>query len=157
MTVTVNFGSDADADGVNDDADLCANTAPNDPVDAVGCSDAQVDADGDAVCDLDAASGGPSECTGIDACADTLIPEAAPTVKLKPNHWALTSNGDLDVDFKLFNTMKSKSKGAGRSYSVGDTAGCSCEQIIVAQGLGKGQIKHGCSIETMDDWLELMQ
>jgi len=34
--------------------------------------------------------------------------------------------------------------------------GCSCEQIIDAQGLGGGHAKHGCSISVMDDWVELV-
>ena len=38
---------DTDGDGVNDDVDLCPGTATGDPVDADGCSDAQLDTDGD--------------------------------------------------------------------------------------------------------------
>jgi len=43
MTVTVDFidTTDTDADGVFDVDDLCPDTAPDDPVDANGCSDAQ--------------------------------------------------------------------------------------------------------------------
>jgi hypothetical protein len=50
--------------------DLCPDTAPADPVDAYGCSDAQVDADGDGVCAPGAPSGGPSGCTGVDWCGE---------------------------------------------------------------------------------------
>ena len=179
MTVTVNFGTDTvtvtdtDSDGVYDDHDFCADTALGAVVDGVGCSDAQVDADGDSVCDPDAASGGPSMCAGIDYCADTMNPEAiVPTVRLKHNRWALMTSNDSDFDTITRVNRRDSGKGRGRgrgrgkgsgsgrgpdrSYSVGDTAGCSCEQIIEAQGLGKGHAKFGCSSGALDDWLELM-
>ena len=42
------------------------------------------------------------------------------------------------------------------SYTVEETAGCSCEQIIELQDLGLGHTYHGCSISAMDDWVELV-
>jgi predicted extracellular nuclease len=87
---------------------------------------------------------------GDDFCPGTTIPEAAPTVRLGVNRWALME-GDTDFD-----TTAPNDKGPNRSYSTTDTAGCSCEQIIGAQGLGNGHIKFGCSIEAMDDWVELV-
>ncbi len=62
---------DADTDGVGDDDDACSGTGPGAPVDANGCSDAQVDEDGDGVCNSGALSSGPSGCTGDDACSGT--------------------------------------------------------------------------------------
>jgi hypothetical protein len=63
---------DSDRDGVpdnfNDDMDLCPITAPSDPVDEAGCSDTQVDSDGDGICTAGASSSGPSSCTGSDNC-----------------------------------------------------------------------------------------
>jgi len=59
---------DTDGDGISDTSDLCPGTAPAAPVDGVGCSDAQVDSDGDTVCDPGAPSVGPSGCTGSDNC-----------------------------------------------------------------------------------------
>jgi hypothetical protein len=86
-----------------------------------------------------------------DMCPATVIPESVPTNKLKPNHWALT-DGDM-----LFDTVtRGMGNGPGRGYSTSDTAGCSCEQIIEAQGLGDGHTKHGCSISAMDDWVKLV-
>jgi hypothetical protein len=61
---------DDDGDSVPDNLDLCAATAAAAAVDSAGSSDAQVDGDGDGVCDPDAASGGPSMCTGTDAFPD---------------------------------------------------------------------------------------
>ncbi len=59
---------DSDADGVIDGLDLCPGTAAGAPVDGAGCSDAQVDADGDGLCDPNAPSTGPSACSGVDNC-----------------------------------------------------------------------------------------
>jgi hypothetical protein len=140
---------DADGDGVNDDEDLCPDTAPEAAVDAVGCSDAQVDGDGDGVCNDGAVSNGPSTCVGADACPGTVIPEGVPTVRLSTNRWALVDN-DLEFD-----TTAPNGKDPDRSYSTADTGGCSCEQIIGALGLGTGQEKFGCSISTMDGWVAL--
>ena len=85
-----------------------------------------------------------------DYCPDTVIPEGVPTVRLGTNRWALT-DGDFDFD-----TTAPNGKGPGRSYSTAGTAGCSCEQIIDAQGLGDGHSKFGCSISAMDDWISFV-
>jgi hypothetical protein len=86
----------------------------------------------------------------LDVCPGTMIPET-PSKGLGVNRFALT-DGDFDFD-----TTASLGTGPGRSYSTEDTAGCSCTQIIGAQGIGKGHAKFGCSIEVMDDWVQLMQ
>jgi hypothetical protein len=44
-------------------------------------------------------------------------------------------------------------RGSERRYTVADTGGCSCTQIVAAQGLGAGQTQYGCSIGTMDTWV----
>ncbi len=66
---------DSDGDGVNDCIDLCAATLAGEPVDVLGCSDAQVDEDGDGVCDAGAVSEGPGECLlgDGDQCPGTPI------------------------------------------------------------------------------------
>jgi len=97
------------------------------------------DADGDGVLDDD------------DFCPDTAIPEGVPTVQLRPNSWAL-----VDGDFEFDTLIKGKGLGPNRSYLIDDTAGCSCEQIIEVQGLGGGHTKFGCSIDVMDNWVELV-
>lgn len=84
-----------------------------------------------------------------DVCPATVIPESVPTVGLKPNRWALVDNNPE------FDTV-TKRKGPGGGYSTTDTAGCSCTQIVEAQGLGNGHTKHGCSIGAMEDWVDLV-
>jgi hypothetical protein len=88
-----------------------------------------------------------------DLCPDnTQVPEnVVPTVRLNPNHWAL-----IDDDYVFDTLIKGKGKGPNRSYTIEDTRGCSCEQIIYMQGLGAGHTKFGCSISAMDDWVELV-
>ena len=93
-----------------------------------------------------------------DNCPGTVIPESVPSKKLKNNHWALT-DGDFEFDTASSDKGSKKSKksnGGDRSYSTSETAGCSCEQIIEAQGLGKGQMKYGCSAGVMDNWVKLV-
>lgn len=101
------------------------------------CKAAFVDTDDDGVSDAE------------DMCPDTDVPErSVPTRGLEPNHFALM-DGDA-----LFDTLeRGRGKGPDRSYSIEETAGCSCEQIIDVMGLGNGHRKHGCSIGAMDDWV----
>ena len=148
---TIPVDDDDDDDGVPNDDDLCPDPAMGDAVDAVGCSAAQVDRDGDSVCDPNAVSSGPGICTGYDICPDNTLFEGVPTVRLNPNHWAL-----IDDDYVFDTVLKGKGKGPNRSYTIEDTHGCSCEQIIYMQGLGDGHTKFGCSISAMDDWVELV-
>jgi predicted extracellular nuclease len=137
--------SDFDADGDPDDADNCRITANPDQADPDGdgvgdaCDNCpttpnplQLDADHDGVAD---------ECK--DKCLGTAIPEGVPTNGLNPNHWALV-DGD-----GIFDTTETPA----HRFTVQETAGCSCEQIVVSLGFGKGQAKHGCSQGTMEDWI----
>ncbi|GMV42537.1 MAG: hypothetical protein AMXMBFR64_42530 [Myxococcales bacterium] len=117
------FPDDADGDGLGDACDLCPFDAGN-------------DADGDGL------------CSDQDLCSGTVLPEVGvPTSgKLGVNHWA-DVNGD-----GVFDTTAPKGKGPGRSYTIAQTGGCSCGQIVAATGIGEGHLKHGCSISTMDCW-----
>ncbi len=85
-----------------------------------------------------------------DVCAGTVIPEGVPTQGLGTNRHALV-DGD-----GVFDTVAPGGGGPGVVYTLGDTAGCSCEQIIIAQGLGQGHVKHGCSGGEMQNWVDLV-
>jgi len=85
-----------------------------------------------------------------DVCPATVIRENVPTNSMGTNRFALTDEDGV------FDTKAPKGKGPKRHFDIGDTAGCSCEQIIEAQGLGNGHTKFGCSISAMDDWVELV-
>ena len=129
---------DTDNDGVPDDDDICPDTPAGDAVDANGCSDAQLDTDNDGVSDAD------------DNCPGTVIPESVPTRSLGVNRFALVDGDDV------FDTTSPKGKGPRRGYTIANTTGCSCTQIIDALGLGNGHTKFGCSISAMDDWVLLV-
>jgi predicted extracellular nuclease len=85
-----------------------------------------------------------------DVCPGTVIPEMLDR-ELGKNRFALT---DADFDF---DTSAPNGKGPGRSYSTVDTAGCSCNQVIDALGLGNGHKKFGCSIGVLDNWVKANQ
>jgi hypothetical protein len=137
--------SDADGDGIVDDDDVC----PLDP--NPDQADADADGAGDAcdACPLDAANDADADgvCGDVDVCADTAIPElTVPSVSLGNDRHAL-----MDGD-GLFDTVL-PGGGLSTSFTIEDTAGCSCEQIIDAQNLGKGHRKHGCTTEAIQAWI----
>jgi hypothetical protein len=68
---------DSDGDGALDGSDLCPGTAEGAPVGGKGCSDAQVDADADGICDPGAPGMGPFVCTGSDNCRTVYNPDQA--------------------------------------------------------------------------------
>jgi hypothetical protein len=96
------------------------------------------DSDGDGVTD------------DADYCPGTVIPESVPTETLGTNRFALTD------DDRVFDTSYPKGAGPGADFDIFDTGGCSCEQIVVEQDLGKGHLKFGCSLGEMEDWVELI-
>lgn len=121
------LAGDADGDGAGDDVDNCPAVANPD----------QADADGDGLGDA------------CDACATgTVIPEGAPTVALQPNHYALV-DGDTTFD----TAAPGKGNAPRPTFTLDDTRGCSCEQIVAELALGAGQLMHGCSLGTMEDWV----
>ena len=94
------------------------------------------DSDGDGVTD------------DADYCPATVIPEAAPTRELRTNRFALVD------DDRIFDTKDPNGTGPQVTFDIFDTAGCSCEQIVIEQALGKGHLKFGCSLGEMEEWVE---
>lgn len=80
----------------------------------------------------------------LDVCPDTVIPERAPTRRLRFGRYALT---DDDTGFDTI---------GGRfapRYTTLDTAGCSCEQIVDrAFYAGRLNLYYGCSRAVMLIW-----
>ena len=97
-----------------------------------------VDSDGDGVAD------------DMDLCAGTATPEVSvpKSGHLNPNHYAVMDNGSL-----FTREFRGKGSGADAEFSLDDTHGCSCEQIIEAMGLGEGLRKYGCSRGVMLEWI----
>ncbi len=161
---------DADEDGVGDASDNCPITANTDQADADGdglgdacdnCPDLanpeQDDADDDGqgdVCDscpLDAHddADGDGVCGDEDACPDTVLPES-PTEGLRPNHHA-----DLDGDGVFDTLVAGRGKAPLRTFTLLDTRGCSCADVVAATQSGDGHLKHGCSAGLLLDWIAL--
>ncbi len=85
----------------------------------------------------------------VDVCLGTAVPEAIPTHFLKANRFALM---DADV---VFDTATPVGVGPSSTFTLEQTAGCSCEQIIAELGLGTGQERFGCSRSVLLQWIEL--
>jgi predicted extracellular nuclease len=81
----------------------------------------------------------------LDVCADTRIPESVPTAELRANHYALV-DGD-----GVFDTVTGRNPAS--TFTIDDTRGCSCEQILDRTGLAVGQRLFGCSVDTMKQWI----
>ncbi len=175
--VVMPANTDADDDGIDDDADNCPAVANADQADLDGdgigdaCDDDrdgdgvdddadncpaaanadQADFDGDGIgdaCDDDRDGDGVDNAD--DRCAGTVIHEDVPTVGLGTNRWAL-----VDDDL-VFDTKRPNGRGPDRGYDTTATGGCSCRQIISALDLGEGHVKFGCSISAMDDWVSIV-
>ncbi|WP_240807204.1 thrombospondin type 3 repeat-containing protein [Polyangium spumosum] len=132
--------ADLDDDGVCDIDDNCPEHPNAGQIDGDGDGYGDpcdcIDRDLDSICDQD------------DVCKYTHVPELyVPAVTLWYNRYALVDGDDV------FDTGGMKGQPAPRIYTLQDTRGCSCEQIIEALGLGQGMINHGCSITTMEYWI----
>jgi len=141
---------DDDGDGANSCDDCDDTKASVFPGAAEACNttddDCDADVDEGGVCCGDDDKDG--VCWGDDACPGTVLPEVVPTGKLAPNHFA-----DVSGD-GIFDTASPSPQGSPLpTYTIEDTYGCSCEQIIEALGLGEGHAKHGCSIGVMTQWM----
>lgn len=135
---------DADDDYICDDVDNCAAEYNIDQ------ADADEDGAGD-VCDPcpydpedDADEDG--VCGDVDVCPDTVLPDEAAVLHLGVNRWA-----DVDGD-GVFESTASRGIGPRRSYTIEETGGCTCAQIVDEWMLGNGHTMFGCSISVMDEW-----
>ena len=82
-----------------------------------------------------------------DLCPQTAIPEIVPTSGvLKPNHWALSKPQNEFV-------QAPPQAGAKYHFTTKETGGCSCTQIINNLGIGKAQLRDGCSTSVMLSWV----
>lgn len=78
----------------------------------------------------------------LDLCPATSIPETTPSHGIKPYHYALMDNDTI------FDTKRAR-----HTFTLSDTAGCSCEQLVKTLKAGKGHLKHGCSVGVMKKWI----
>jgi hypothetical protein len=93
----------------------------------------------------------------LDVCPGTVIPEGVPTEHLGVNRFALVDDdGQFDTTLPPSGGPRGRVTGPGYSFDLGDTAGCSCEQIIVGAELGLGHLRFGCSAGEMLEWVEFV-
>ncbi len=98
-----------------------------------------------------------------DMCSDT----ESETIDLKPNRFAWpgleeNENNMFDVG-EIPGKNKGKAKGPGKEFSLEDTHGCNCQQIVEwlgeeypeEYGEMEGHLKHGCSSSVMEDFIDL--
>jgi hypothetical protein len=100
--------------------------------------------------DIDEDGDGVLECS--DECSDSSIPELVPTQELKPNNSAMTGAKGPGV----FETAPPKGNGKGyaRTFTMEETRGCTCVQIIDICGYGEGLRKFGCPPGIMEKWVD---
>lgn len=92
--------------------------------------------------------------TGDPTKADSKVPEK----RLGVNRWTL--NHDLE-----WQTKKPRGKGPQKDFTLEDTSGCNCEQILgwlheqdpERFGEMKGHYKFGCSISVMEEFISLFE
>lgn len=134
---------DGDHDGVVDQEDNCPYTK----------NPGQENGDGDALgdaCDDDDDNDGLLDV--VDLCPETDIPEQTiPRRYLGVNRWALME------DTGNFVTYHPRGKQHSQVFTVSDTGGCSCEQIVDAQSLGEVYRDFGCSYSVMENWVNSIQ
>jgi hypothetical protein len=80
-----------------------------------------------------------------DECTGTVIPEVVPMVRLVVKHFALTDGN------RVFDTPATKKDEP--VFTLDDTRGCSCDQILDRQERLAGERNIGCSLETMANWI----
>ncbi len=97
---------------------------------------------------------GANDCDGVpagfDYCEGTFVPESVPT------SGSLSANNSAVTDTSGFFTTAGPNP-QGLLFSLADTAGCSCEQIVEEQHLGEGHLMNGCSPGAMQNWLTFLE
>ncbi|RLG24161.1 hypothetical protein DRN85_08100 [Methanosarcinales archaeon] len=154
-------GTDADGDGYKIEGGLCGPIDCDDTNPAINpsakemCDSIDNNCDG-IIDDVDDDNDGVNDCYE-DKCLNTVIPEGVPTTgDLRPNHHAVLNNLVLYGGTNVWKTNTGSANSpviTDSQYTIVDTFGCSCEQILFCKpGNNAGEYKWGCSEGTMHVW-----
>ncbi|MBW2981794.1 hypothetical protein KY343_02835 [Candidatus Woesearchaeota archaeon] len=139
----------------------CHDNDPNDGINGNNCS-AECDQDSDCASGYTCSdscvcvpTGADDDGDGVsddqDKCPNTIIPEGVPTDVLRPNNYAQT---DSDTFFETNTGSAANPFITDSGYTIVDTYGCSCEQILFCKpGQDVGEQKWGCTEGTMNVWI----
>jgi hypothetical protein len=92
-----------------------------------------------------------------DFCPNTQLPEQNVTSKkLHPNHFAaIDEDGVFETLIRIIGPGEDPEE-IDSKYTLEDTKGCSCEQILeLKPGKNKGEKKYGCTKGTMDNFIDM--
>jgi|GEM_PF-6657899 len=92
-------------------------------------------------------------CDDMDICPWT-VPDR-PLRGLGVNHFGVVTGAVIDGAL-VFDTRLPHGPLAPSAFTMYDTGGCSCEQILYSLGGRFGQYKNGCSYGTMKNWVRLV-
>jgi len=136
---------DSDDDGVLDGTDVF-------PLDPEEWADADEDGVGDNadLFDDDPTEAYDADLDGLgdnaDVCDATALPDPVPLQKLGQNRWVVDAGGNW-----ITNAKKIK-----HPYTLLETGGCGCADIIEEMELGEGHLKFGCASGVLDDWIAIL-
>ncbi len=86
-----------------------------------------------------------------DFCPGTVVPESVPTIRLLPFRWAL-----VDED-PIFDTRPLHGYLPTLGFTLEDTGGCSCEQIIDELDLFFINDLFGYNSFSMYRWIQIVE
>lgn len=146
------YGNDTGTDALSDLGHFSTVTVTSlgpvcTPTDEV-CDGEDNDCDGEIDEGVDTDNDGVEECFGEDVCLGTQLED--PAQGLNPKHYA-----QLDGDEYFEEGCNGKNcTPADSQYTLSDTRGCSCEQIIaLLPGKKLGLVKNGCTESLLLKWI----
>ncbi|MBK9259378.1 MAG: hypothetical protein IPM54_06025 [Polyangiaceae bacterium] len=92
----------------------------------------------------------------FDFCPGTEIPEDVPLRRLGIDRFALQMARVINGKY-VFDTRLSNGRLAASRFSIVDTGGCSCDQILDALGGDRNQSQYGCNFGTIVNWVRLVE
>lgn len=160
LTILEVANPDSDGDGVLDAVDVCPDTVIPESVPTVAlCAGRYALVDDDGIFDRGSLQS--------RSCRKVLARDIANWIRWyfkKHRHHddvegaqpSEAKSGDFDMQSR-HQRFFFHNRPYWRTFTINDTAGCSCEQIIDELGVGKGHEKFGCGIGLMKRWIRQVE